>query len=267
MDPPEPMLYHGRALLTREAGRMSQNSPRTVQLFATCLVEAIRPAVGLAVVRVLERLGVAVDYPAGQTCCGQPAWNAGALEDARPMARHTVDVLSRSESEVVIPSGSCADMVVHQYPALLAGDPIYGPRAVALAKRTREFSQFLEFLEEPARPIASRSPAKLTYHPSCHLLRGLRVLEGPLRLLRQVSQAEVVPLPGAEDCCGFGGLFSVKMSAISGAMLKRKLDNIAGTGAETLVACDLSCLLHIEGGLRRRGAKIAARHLAEVIAE
>ena len=238
--------------------------PLTIQLFATCLVEAIRPAVGLAVIRVLQRLGIEVEHPQGQTCCGQPAFNAGALEDARAMARHTVDVLSRSESEVVIPSGSCADMVVHQYPALLAGDPIYGPRAVRLAKRTREFTQFLDL---QAGPIASPCAAKLTYHPSCHLLRGLGVLEEPLRLLRQLSQCEVVPLPGAEECCGFGGLFSVKMSAISGAMLKRKLDHIAGTGADAVVACDLSCLLHMEGGLRRRGSKVAARHLAEVLAE
>lgn len=243
---------------------MRLDSRSTVQLFATCLVEAIRPAVGLAVIRLLERLGIDVEYPEGQTCCGQPAFNAGALEDARAMARHAIDVLSRSQHEVVIPSGSCTDMVVHQYPALLAGDPVYGPKAARLAKRTREFSDFVVSLETP---LESRCSGRLTYHPSCHLLRGLGVADAPLQLLRRIPEAELVPLPGAEDCCGFGGLFSVKMSAISGAMLKRKLDNIAASEADMVVACDLSCLIHIEGGLRRRCSKIAACHLAEVLAE
>jgi L-lactate dehydrogenase complex protein LldE len=239
---------------------------RPIQLFATCLVEAIRPAVGLAVVRLLERAGLAVEYPEGQTCCGQPAFNAGALEDARAMARHTIDVLSRSEHQVVIPSGSCTDMLAHQYPLLLAGDPIYGSKAAALARRTRELSQLLSE-GDPGASRLSRCRGKLTYHPSCHLLRGLGVAEAPLQLLRQIPGAELVALPGAEDCCGFGGLFAVKMSAISGAMLDRKLEAVAASGADTVVACDLSCLIHIEGGLRRRGSKVAARHLAEVLAE
>jgi L-lactate dehydrogenase complex protein LldE len=234
-----------------------------VQLFATCIVEHVRPAVGLAAVRVLERLGLEVQVPAGQTCCGQPAFNAGARDDARQMARQTIDVLCRSDLPVIVPSGSCADMIVHQYPALLCDDMTYGPRAYALAARTWEFSQ----------AVASRAPSAghatvagpVTYHPSCHLLRGLQIRDEPIRLLDAAVGEARVELSGAEECCGFGGLFSIKMSEISSAMLRRKLDNVRDTGARTLVACDSSCLLHLEGGMRKRGETTEVRHLAEIL--
>jgi L-lactate dehydrogenase complex protein LldE len=237
-----------------------------VQLLVTCLVDHFYPRVGLAAADILQRAGVDVLVPDGQTCCGQPAFNAGCHDDARLMARHTVDVLTRSDAPVVIPSGSCADMLVHQAPGLLADDPDYGPRAAALAERTYELTQFLvDVLGQTTCGACAREP--VTYHPSCHGLRGLDVRRQPLALLDAVENIDRRPLPDADTCCGFGGLFSVKMSAISGAMLDRKLDAIEASGARTVVATDVSCLMHIAGGLRRRGSSIGVRHLAEVLAD
>ena len=237
---------------------------RAAQLFVTCLVETLIPEVGLAAAEVLERLGVTVVVPQGQTCCGQPAFNGGFWDDARAMARHTIDVLSRNEAPVVIPSGSCADMIQHHYPELLAGDPDYGPRAEALAPRVYEFSEFLvDVLGQT--DVGARFPGRLTFHPSCHTLRGKGVTRQPLRLLAHVRDAELVELPGAEECCGFGGLFAVQMAEVSGAMLARKLDNLARTQADAVVACDPSCLLHIGGGLHRRGSSIRPLHIAQVL--
>ena len=239
--------------------------PAVVQLMATCLVDQFFPAVAHAAVDVLERAGVEVRVPDRQTCCGQPAFNAGSHADARLMARHTVDVFGGSGEPVVVPSGSCADMVVHQAPALLAGDPEYGPRASALAARTFELTDFLvRVLGHSDCGACWRGTA--TYHPSCHGLRGLGLTTQPIALLGQVRGLELRPLPEAETCCGFGGLFAVKMSGISGAMLARKLDAIEASGADTVIATDVSCLMHIAGGLRRRGSRVAARHVAEVLA-
>ncbi len=235
-----------------------------VHLFATCIVEHVRPAVGLAVVNVLERLGLRVTLPAGQTCCGQPAYNSGARDDARHMARQTLDCLSGSDEPIVIPSGSCADMIVHQYHELFAGDPVYAAKARAVADRTWEFSQAVASLDPDLGGDATVE-APVTYHPTCHLLRGLQVRHEPTDLLDAAVGDRRVPLAGAEECCGFGGLFSIKMSDISSAMLARKLDHVEETGARMLVACDASCLLHLEGGLRRRGSTTTVRHLAEVI--
>jgi L-lactate dehydrogenase complex protein LldE len=239
--------------------------PSIVQLFVTCLIETLRPEAGIAVVKVLERRGLTVEFPDGQTCCGQPAFNGGAFDDARAMARHTLDVLARSDAPIVIPSGSCADMIVHHYPELFAGDPEYGPLAEAVAKRTYEFSQFLVDVLGVS-DVGAHAAGKITYHPSCHLLRGLGVDAAPRKLLANVKGTDVVELPGATECCGFGGLFAVKMSDISGAMLKRKLDSLERAGARTVVGCDVSCLLHIAGGLHRRGAEVETKHLAELLA-
>lgn len=248
----------------------------SIQLFTTCIIEAVRPQAGMAVVNLLERFGVEVQYPKGQTCCGQPAYNAGMWDDARAMARHTIDVLSRSDVPIVMPSGSCADMIVHHYPEILASDPKYGSLAESIASRTYEFSQFVvDVLYTDVPPGGDVPPERLydapehrrvAYHPSCHLLRGLGVTKAPRKLLAQVENIEVVDLHGVEECCGFGGLFAVKMSDISGAMLKRKLDAIENSGAQVVVGCDVSCLLHIGGGLHRRGSKIETCHLAELLA-
>lgn len=249
--------------------------PKSVQLFVTCMVEAIRPEVGMAVVMVLEQLGVQIEFATDQTCCGQPAFNAGAVPDARAMARHTLEVLSRSASPIVTPSGSCADMLVHHYPAILAADAHYGPLAEQIAARTYEFSQFLvdvlgvTQIGDVALSANKTATAnqKVTYHPSCHLLRGLKVTEAPQKLLSETAGIEMLEMNGATECCGFGGLFAVKMSDISGAMLNRKLDNIEATGANTVVGCDVSCLLHMGGGLHRRGVAIETKHLAEILAQ
>jgi L-lactate dehydrogenase complex protein LldE len=218
-----------------------------VQLFATCLVDSIAPQVGFAVAAVLERLGCEVHVPAGQTCCGQPAFNAGFHDAARDMARYTVTLLSKDDAPVVVPSGSCADMLVHQAPRLLADDPA-APQAQAVAARTYELTQFLVDVLKRSE-CGACAAGSATYHPSCHGLRGLGVRSQPHALLAGVTGLDVRPLPDAETCCGFGGLFAVKMSEISAAMLDRKLENVEATGAQMVVATDVSCLMHIAGGL------------------
>lgn len=243
---------------------MKPNAPRRVQLFATCLIETLRPEAGMAVVRVLEKLGVSVEYPRGQTCCGQPAFNAGAWDDARTMAKYTLDVLSKSALPIVVPSGSCADMLVHHYPELLASDAKYGALAENVAARTYEFTQFLVDVLGVTN-VHAETKERLTYHASCHLLRGLQITAPPRELLANVRGGEIIELPNGTECCGFGGLFAVKMADISSAMLERKLDAIESTRAQTVVGCDVSCLLHIGGGLHRRGARIQTKHLAEIL--
>lgn len=237
---------------------------KTVQLFVTCLVDHFFPDVGWAVVDILERLGLTVQFPADQTCCGQPAFNGGVWDDARAMARHTIDVLSGSDAPVVIPSGSCGDMIIHHYTNILQDDSNYGPKAEALAARTYEFSQFLVDVLG-VTDVEASSERCLTYHASCHGLRGLGLEAQPHHLLANIRGGQQKPLPDADTCCGFGGLFAVKMGDISGAILKEKLDNIEATGANTVVGTDVSCLMHIAGGLRRRGSQIEVKHLAEVL--
>ena len=241
-----------------------QPRPARVQLLVTCLVDTLYPDVGFAVVSVLERLGVAVEAPSGQTCCGQPAFNAGSWDEARAMARHLVDVFSVSDLPVVVPSGSCGDMVIHQAPALLADDPAYADRARALAARTYEFTAFLVDVLG-VTDVGAVASGQVAYHPACHGLRGLGLERQPKALLDAVSGITRCRLPDAETCCGFGGLFSVKMSEISGSLLARKIANIEASGADTLVATDVSCLMHIAGGLHRKSSPIRVRHLAEVL--
>ncbi|MGH2522330.1 MAG: (Fe-S)-binding protein [Anaerolineales bacterium] len=238
------------------------------QLFVTCIVDSLFPAVGEAVVNVLERLGVEVEFPEAQTCCGQPAYNAGFRAEARALARRFLDVFEPSDAPIVTPSGSCAAMVVHGYPDLFGDDPDKRnlARAKALAARTYEFSQFLVSVLN-VEDLGARWNGTLAYHPSCHLLRGLGVKEAAIGLLSQVEGVQVVPLPNAEECCGFGGLFSIKHGDISSAMLDRKLEGVRASGAETVVGCDMSCLMHIQGGLSRDGSKVRCVHLAEVLAE
>lgn len=243
---------------------MNVNAPRRVQLFVTCLIDTLRPEAGMAVVRVLEALDIAVEFPNAQTCCGQPAFNGGAWDDARAMGRHTLDVLAKSDAPIVVPSGSCGAMLVHHYPELFAGDAKYGPLAENIAARTYEFSQFLvEVLGVTA--LNARLNERIAYHPSCHLLRGMNIVNPPRALLANVRDAELVELDGAEECCGFGGLFAIKMDAISSAMMQRKLDAIQAAQVQTLVSCDVSCLLHLSGGLHRRGSQVKTKHLAEIL--
>jgi len=235
-----------------------------VQLFVTCIVDTLYPEVGEAVVRVLRRLGASVDFPAGQTCCGQPAFNAGLRLQARPMAEHTIRVFEKAPGDIVIPSGSCAGMVRHGYPELFADDPEWLQRARALAERTYEFSEYLVDVLGVS-DVGARLPGKLTYHASCHLLRDMGVDHQPRALLEAVQDAEVVELSGAAECCGFGGVFSVEHPEISAAMLWRKIDNIEASGAEWVVSCDGGCITHINGGLSRMGKPRRAIHIAQLL--
>jgi len=239
---------------------MAQN----VQLFVTCLVDTFYPNIAEAVVRVLNRAGVRVDVPDGQTCCGQPTFNAGMRDKARPAAEHTIRIFEQSSEPVVVPSGSCAAMLRHGYLELFRDDPEWLPRARALAERTYEFSEFLVDQLNITR-LNSRFPGKLAYHSSCHLLRGLGVDHQPRQLLENVSDASLVELPEAETCCGFGGVFSAEHAEISTEMLHQKITNFNNSGAEFLVACDAGCLMHLNGGLQRMGQKPCALHLAQIL--
>jgi L-lactate dehydrogenase complex protein LldE len=233
-------------------------------LMVTCLGDALFPRVGVAAVRVLEALGVTVDFPAGQTCCGQPAFNSGYQDSARRSARAFLSAFAAAEHVVSI-SGSCAAMVKHQYPTLFAGLP-EAADARALAERTFEFSEFLvDVLRVEDLPV--RGSGAVTLHHSCHTRRMLGVAEQPERLLGMVEGLTYVPLPRSRDCCGFGGTFSVKMPAISAAMVDEKVDHVLATGAGTLTGLDMSCLMNIDGRLRRRGARVQVKHLAEILAE
>ena len=219
----------------------------------------------MSVVAVLERLGITVECPAGQTCCGQPAFNGGYVDEARALGRHTIDLLSATDDPIVIPSGSCGDMVIHQYEAIFRDDPIYLEKARAIHHRAHEFTQFLVNVLG-VTDVGAVFPHTVAYHACCHGLRGLGAKDEPESLLAGVGQAERCPLAEADVCCGFGGLFSVKLPEVSSAMLGRKLDAIEETGAHTVVVTDVSCGMHMAGGLRRRGSPVAIRHIADVLA-
>jgi L-lactate dehydrogenase complex protein LldE len=239
--------------------------PARVQLLVTCLIDRVFPDTGMSVVTLLERLGVDVQVPVGQTCCGQPAFNAGYMDDARAMARHTIDVLAATTDPIVIPSGSCGDMVIHQYEAIFRDEPEYLAKAHALHARTYELTKFLVDVLG-VTDVGAASPGTLTYHACCHGLRGLGVKDEPAALLANVRGVTLCPMAESDVCCGFGGLFSVKLPDISSAMLDRKLDRIQESGADTVVVTDVSCGMHMQGGLRRRGSRVQVKHLADVLA-
>lgn len=238
------------------------SAPSRVALMVTCLGDLFFPEVGVSVVRLLRGLGLGVDFPAGQTCCGLPLFNSGYHREAAAVAARTV-ALFRDAPGVVVPSGSCAWMVRHEYPGLLAGAA--GEEARALAGRTWEFSQFLVRVLGRTR-FRSALAGRLTYHDSCHLLRGLGEAESPRTLLRHLDGAEFVELPESDECCGFGGSFAVRLPEVSSAILDKKLAAIERSGADGVVACDPGCLLQIAGGLSRRGSRVRALHLAQVLA-
>jgi L-lactate dehydrogenase complex protein LldE len=232
-----------------------------VQLVVTCLVDALAPQVGRATLAVLERAGCEVEFPRDQTCCGQPAFNVGLNDQAREMAAHTLDVLDNTEGPIVLPSGSCTEMVVHHYPELFAGTD-REDQARRVAARTRELTQFLVD-DLGADVAASCEGCSVAYHYSCHGLRGLGLAGQADALLREVNRVE---LKGDKECCGFGGLFAVEMAAVSAAIMDEKLDRVQSSGADVLVGGDVSCLIHLEGGLRRRGSQIQVKHIAELLA-
>jgi L-lactate dehydrogenase complex protein LldE len=229
----------------------------------TCLGDTLFPDVGVATVRLLRRLGVTVDFPAAQTCCGQPHFNSGYKEYARDLARHTIKAFDNGRP-VVTPSGSCAAMVKLEYPELFHDDPASRRRAEELAGRTYELADFLVNLLR-VEDVGARYPGRVTYHMACHL-RGLGLLTEPERLLKRVRDLVFVPLERVDECCGFGGSFSVRLPAISGAMVQDKAAFIEQTGADAVVATDAGCLMNIAGCLRRRGSRVRCLHLAEVLA-
>jgi L-lactate dehydrogenase complex protein LldE len=236
------------------------------QLLHTCLINEFVPDAGLAAVRVLERLGYQVQVPLDQTCCGQPAFNAGFQDEARAAARHMIAVLDATDGPIVVPSGSCGDMVIHQYERLLEGDAAWHERAQRVARRCREFSAFVaEQLPDGAMRRVVEST--VAYHPSCHLLRGLGIDAAPRALIARVPGATTATVPAAEECCGFGGLFAVKHADISARMLERKIEHVCASGADRVVSCDAGCLLQIAGGLHRRGSSLKVQHLAEFLDE
>jgi L-lactate dehydrogenase complex protein LldE len=238
--------------------------PSGAALFLTCLVEQGFPHVGEAALAVLRRAGADPVVPAGQTCCGQVAFNDGFQHHARAMARRFLEVFEPFAA-VITPSGSCAAMVREYYPRLFPDDPLLAARASALAHRTFEFTEYLAARGDWDGGGA-RFPHRVAYHPACHGLRVLGLAEEPLRLLRRVGDLELCPLRSADECCGFGGMFAVKYAALSSAMLDAKLAAIEESAAEFVTATDVSCLMHIDGGLRRRGSHVRTIHVAEILA-
>jgi L-lactate dehydrogenase complex protein LldE len=237
--------------------------PTRVALCVTCLGDALYPEVGEATVHILRRLGVTVEFPLEQTCCGQPAFNAGFQQQARAVARRNLAIFANYEY-VVVPSGSCAAMLRHFYANLFDADPVLGEHAESLARRTYELSEFLVHIMG-IEDLGAVFSGKVAYHASCHLLRELGVTDAPRRLLEQVAGTELVDMELAEQCCGFGGTFAVKYPQISDAMLQKKVAALKRAGVNTLVSCDAGCLLHIAGRLHRQGDAIRIMHLAELL--
>lgn len=238
-------------------------APR-VGLFVTCLVDLVRPQVGFAAVKLLETAGCHVEVPSTQTCCGQPAWNAGADGHAADIARRVVDAFEVFDY-VVVPSGSCAGMIKLHYPEALSGDPVYAKRARALAEKTYELISFLVRVRG-FENIEARCDAKACYHDSCSSLREMAISDEPRRLLARVDGLSLSELNDPQVCCGFGGLFSVKYPEISERMADDKIADAEASGADLLVGGDLGCLLHLSGRVARVGKSLRARHVAEVLA-
>jgi L-lactate dehydrogenase complex protein LldE len=240
-----------------------QGPPR-VALFVTCLVDLYRPSVGFAAIKLLEEAGCQVEVPEAQTCCGQPAYNSGDRATARDLARNVIDAFL-SYDYVVVPSGSCGGQIAHHYAGLLADDPQYRARAEALGAKTHELVSFLADVMGMSS-VQARYDGIVTYHDSCSGLRELGVKAQPRKLLGTVEGLALKELPDAEVCCGFGGTFCVKYPDISVRMVSDKVANICSTGADTLLAGDLGCLLNMAGRLQREGRPVKVRHVAEVLA-
>ncbi|MFJ9456807.1 (Fe-S)-binding protein [Kitasatospora sp. NPDC101447] len=237
-----------------------------VALFITCFNDTLFPGTGRAVVSVLERLGHTVEFPQDQTCCGQMHVNTGYRADAVPLIARFARAFGEYDA-VVTPSASCAGLVREHHPALAEqySPPELRRQVAELAPRVHEFTEFLTDVLG-VTDVGARFPHRVTYHPTCHSLRGLRLGDRPQRLLRAVEGLDLVELPAADSCCGFGGTFAVKNAATSGAMLLDKVDAVLETGADVLCTVDNSCLMHIGGGLSRQAAPVRTMHLAEILA-
>ena len=236
----------------------------TIQLFITCLTDSFFPETGEAVVDIFQRLGIRVEFAREQTCCGQPQFNAGLRKDARAIAEHTIKVFENTKGDIVIPSGSCTHHFRHNYLELFEGDSDWYPRAKAFSERVFEFTEYLVD-KLGVTELGAKWDGILTYHPSCHTLRGINVDRQPKILLQNVKGATLVDLPYAEECCGFGGIMSVEHPELSAEWLKRKIKNLEDTQAPTLVMTDVGCLMHIAGGLNRQGKSQRVMHIAEIL--
>jgi L-lactate dehydrogenase complex protein LldE len=235
-----------------------------VALFVTCIVDQVYPQVGIAITQVLERLGYQVEFPKAQTCCGQPAFNSGYPEQARIIAKHFLDVF-RDAEYIIVPSGSCATMISHHFADLFENDAALLAEVHRLEPRVWEFSRFL--LEVAGvDDVGARFDGVVTYHDSCHALRELHIKAGPRKLLSKVRGLTLAEMDIAEECCGFGGTFSIKFPEVSGAMARTKVDSIQKTGASTIVSIDSSCLMQLQGVIDRAGLPLRTRHLAEILA-
>jgi L-lactate dehydrogenase complex protein LldE len=230
----------------------------------TCIVDSLLPEVGLAAAAVLERLGYSIDFPEEQTCCGQPAFNAGYREESKKVACRCLRAF-RDAEYVVVPSGSCASMIVNHYEEMFRNDPEFLEETRQLKPRIWEFSRFLLEVARVA-DVGARYEGVVTFHDSCHGLREMKIKEEPRILLSQVEGLTLQEMDAAEECCGFGGTFSVKFPEISGAMLRTKINSIMRTGAGTVIGIDAGCLLHIRGGLSRAGLPVKTMHLAQILA-
>jgi L-lactate dehydrogenase complex protein LldE len=231
-----------------------------VSLFVTCVVDQVYPKVGMAMAEVLERAGCEVEFREAQTCCGQPAFNSGYRDEAREVAEYFLDTFAGAE-HIVVASGSCCTMIGHHFRDLLPDDP----RVHHIEPRVWEFSQFLTDVLG-LDDVGGAFDGLVTYHDSCHALRELKINDGPRRLLRNVRGLRLIEMDPAEECCGFGGTFSVKFPEISGGMARTKIEAIERTGAGTVVSIDSSCLMQLQGVLTRAGSKIRTMHLAEILA-
>lgn len=238
---------------------------KTVQLFITCLVDSFYPETGEAIVSIFRRLGLRVDFAPDQTCCGQPPFNAGLRAEARPIVEHTIRVFEKAAGDIVIPSGSCAHMIKHGYPELFREDPVWLRRARALGDRVYEFTEYLVD-QLGVTDLEARWEGVLTYHPSCHTLRGMMIDRQPRLLLANVRGARIIELPHPDECCGFGGIFSIEHPELSAEWLERKIGNLEATGSPTLVVTESGCLMHIAGGLHRQKKNQRVMHIAEILA-
>lgn len=241
----------------------NRQSGRHAAFFVTCLVDNFFPEIGEAAVKLLEDQGVQVHVPRGLTCCGQMGFNGGHRDEAYAVAGRTIEVL-RGQGDVVLPSGSCTAMIRHLFPDLFRGTP-HEATAAELIGRTYELTEYLVDVLG-VTDLGARYEGRITFHDACHGLRFLGLQQQGRTLLSHVAGAEVVPLPGSTECCGFGGMFAVKHAAISEAMLARKLANINSTAADLLVVGDASCMMQMAGGLSRAGSRTRTRHIAEVLA-
>lgn len=236
---------------------------KTVSLFVTCLGDALAPEVGESAVRVLNRCGVKVDFEERQTCCGQPALNSGYPREAKDLAARFLALYEHAET-IVAPSGSCAAMIRHEYPRLFRDDAAMAQKAESVAKRTYEFSEYLDLFTTGS---LGRLPRRVGYHTSCHMRRSLGVTDAPMRILSRVEELNLATFPFEEECCGFGGIFAVKMGNLSAAIGSAKLRYADSAGIDELVSGDMGCLLHLEGRAEAAGPHLPMRHIAQLLDE